>query len=143
MEVFLVQTLVQRKLAAFTVGSEDVFLGVIDTGVDYTHPDLVDSMWVNPGEIPSDGIDTDGHGFVDDVYGWDFYSNDNDPMDTGGHGTHVAGTIGAQGNNDIGIVGVMRGKPRLWRGVYLARLVDPHQACYWCNKLCHDDEARW
>ena len=63
-------------------------------------------MWVNPGEVPDDGIDNDGNGFVDDVYGWDFYSNDNDPMDTGGHGTHVAGTIGAQGNNDIGIVGV-------------------------------------
>ena len=62
--------------------------------------------WRNPGEIPGDGIDNDGNGYVDDVYGYDFYEYDGDPMDTNGHGTHCAGTIGAEGGNSIGVVGV-------------------------------------
>ena len=84
----------------------NTLIAVIDTGVDYTHEDLAANMWTNPGEAPGDGIDNDGNGFIDDVHGYDFANDDGDPMDDQGHGTHVAGTIGAVGNNGIGVTGV-------------------------------------
>ena len=81
-------------------------IAVIDTGIDYNHPDLKANLWTNPGEIAGDGIDNDGNGVVDDVHGFNAADNNGNPMDTQGHGTHVAGTIGAVGNNGTGVVGV-------------------------------------
>ncbi|NJM61512.1 MAG: S8 family serine peptidase [Oscillatoriales cyanobacterium RU_3_3] len=87
-------------------GSKDVTVAVIDTGGDYRHQDLAANTWRNTGEIAGNGVDDDNNGFVDDVHGYDFVNTDGDPMDDEGHGTHVAGTIGAVGNNNIGVVGV-------------------------------------
>ena len=89
-----------------TRGSREVIVAVLDTGVDYRHEDLAANMWTNEGEIPGNGVDDDLNGYVDDTRGWDFFNGDNDPFDDGGHGTHVAGIIGAVGNNGIGVVGV-------------------------------------
>ena len=89
-----------------SVGGEAVIVAVIDTGIDYAHADLAANMWRNPGEIPGNTIDDDGNGYVDDVYGYDFFNGDPDPKDDHDHGTHVAGTIGAVGNNGVGVAGV-------------------------------------
>ena len=101
-----------------TTGSPNVIIAVIDTGIAYDHPDLAPNMWTNPGEIPDDGLDNDGNGFVDDYYGYDFFNNDGHPMDVPlqagisfgkvGHGTSLAGTIAAAGNNSLGVTGVMQ-----------------------------------
>ena len=89
-----------------SVGSRATVVGIVDTGIDWTHPDLAANVWTNPGEIPGNGIDDDRDGFVDDVHGYDFVNRDGDPFDDNGHGTHVAGTIGAVGDNGTGVVGV-------------------------------------
>ncbi|MBA6349947.1 S8 family serine peptidase [Colwellia sp. BRX8-9] len=89
-----------------STGSHDVIIGVIDTGVDHTHPDLMANVWTNPAEISGDGIDNDGNGFIDDMHGINAITGVGDPMDDAGHGSHVSGTIGATGNNGLGVVGV-------------------------------------
>ncbi|KAA0009195.1 MAG: PKD domain-containing protein, partial [Thermoplasmata archaeon] len=100
-------------------GNKHVVIAIIDTGVDYNHPDLAGNIWINEDEIPDNGIDDDGNGYVDDIRGWDFVNTtasvwpgedgtirDNDPMDFHGHGTHCSGIAGAITNNSIGIAGV-------------------------------------
>ncbi|GAA4351604.1 S8 family serine peptidase [Kangiella taiwanensis] len=88
------------------MGSKDIVVGVIDTGFDYNHPDLQANIWVNPNEIAGNGVDDDGNGYIDDVHGISAINDNGDPQDTGLHGTHVAGTIGAVGNNGVGVTGV-------------------------------------
>ncbi len=87
-------------------GSDTVVVAGFDSGVVVSHEDLAANIWVNPGEIAGDGIDNDGNGFVDDINGYDFVNNDNDPEDDHGHGTHTAGTFGAVTDNSIGVAGI-------------------------------------
>ncbi len=100
-------------------GSPNILVGVIDTGIDFLHPDLKDNIWVNPGEdvqrrgvfdsTAFNGKDDDGNGFVDDIIGWDFVNHTNNPVDWNGHGTAVAGVIAARANNGIGVAGIALG----------------------------------
>jgi subtilisin family serine protease len=89
-------------------GSKDIIVAVVDTGVDYKHEDLRANMWKNTAELNGKrGIDDDGNGFVDDIYGYNFSKDSNDPMDDNHHGTHVSGIIGAE-HNSVGIAGVIK-----------------------------------
>jgi subtilisin family serine protease len=89
-------------------GDKNLVVAVIDTGVNYEHPDLKANIWTNPGEIPGNGIDDDGNGVVDDVHGFNAVANNGNPMDDHGHGSHCAGVIGAESNNVHGGRGVMQ-----------------------------------
>lgn len=86
--------------------SKAPLIAIIDSGTDYTHPDLQANIWTNPGEIPGDGIDNDGNGIIDDIHGYNAAEKNGDPRDSGSHGTHVAGTVAAVGNNGLGVTGV-------------------------------------
>jgi hypothetical protein len=89
-----------------STGRDDLLALVVDSGIAYNHPDLADNMWRNPGEIPANGKDDDRNGVIDDVYGYNAITGKGDALDDNGHGTHVAGIIGAKGNNTIGVAGV-------------------------------------
>jgi len=85
----------------------EIVVAVLDTGIEWDHPDLMDNIWINSGEIPGNGADDDGNGYIDDIYGWDFANDDNSVYDgLDSHGTHTAGTIGAVGNNGLGVTGI-------------------------------------
>ncbi len=87
-------------------GDSSQVIAILDTGVDWLHPDLAENIWINWGEISGNRSDDDNNGFIDDIRGWDFINNENNPMDDNRHGTHVAGIAAARGNNGIGIAGI-------------------------------------
>lgn len=111
--------------AAGQTGSSNVYIGVIDEGIQFTHPDLDANIWTNPFDA-ADGIDNDGNGYVDDIHGWDFANNDNSIYDGGtqgrldNHGTHVSGTIGGEGGNATGVAGI-NWNVRIISGKFLGR----------------------
>jgi len=102
-----------------TTGSAEVKVAVVDTGVDYTHPDLIENIARNTAEIPANGVDDDRNGYIDDYLGFNTVERNGDPFDFNEHGTHVAGTIGAVGDNGVGVVGMN------WRvGIVPVRVLD-------------------
>jgi len=101
------QTNIDDVWSEYTTGNGSQVVAILDTGVDYTHPDLKDNIWINESELNGvEGYDDDGNGYIDDIRGWDFHHDTNTPLDDNMHGTHVAGIVGAAGNNGIGIAGV-------------------------------------
>jgi thermitase len=124
---------------AITRGSRKIVVAVIDTGIDYNHPDLKSNIWVNEKEIAGNNIDDDGNGYIDDLYGWNAQLDNGNPMDGNAHGTHCAGTIGAEHNNGLGIAGVM-GEVRLMAVKFLSdegsgSLVDAVEAIDYATKM--------
>lgn len=89
-----------------TSGARNVVVAVLDSGLDLSHSDLIANTWKNPRELVANGIDDENNAFIDDVYGWNFLTRTNDVQDRYGHGTHVAGIIGAVGNNGLGVTGL-------------------------------------
>lgn len=94
-----------------TTGSTSAVIAIVDTGLDMAHPEFAGRLWTNPGEVPGNGIDDDLNGFIDDVHGWNFFNNSNDPSPTQPHGTKVAGLAAASGNNAVGIAGITWASP--------------------------------
>jgi len=99
-------TVIRKTANLGTLPSAPPTIAVVDSGVDYNHPDLKDNIWTNPGEVAANGIDDDNNGYKDDVHGYDFVNGDGDPMDEYGHGTHVAGVAAARADNGQGGEGV-------------------------------------
>jgi subtilisin family serine protease len=117
--------------------ASNVIVAIIDSGVRYTHEDLAANLWVNPGEIAGNGLDDDGNGYVDDIHGINAIDRTGDPMDSSGHGTHVAGLVGAVGNNGKGITGVA------WRVQLMAlRFIDDAGKGATSNAIRSIDYAR-
>jgi subtilisin family serine protease len=109
--------------------TDEVVVAVLDSGVDITHPDLRDNLWVNPGEIPSNGIDDDRNGWVDDIHGYDSHYEKVEVQDQVGHGTYLAGIIGAVGNNGIGMTGVA------WKTRLMVIRGDDHRRMSWTGAV--------